>query len=220
MPKEINVGKKLLLLLFTSVLFPSLSLSAYSQICGRDADNSMERPAIYRAKVPGNWQRIDPSALESITDTMKPLCEFLIVENQQQIRITIHNFPSDSAENRIPAQAQVARWKRQFSQLDPETVSITPEAYHGFTGLQFEGTGTMNGEVITVLGWAMQIATEHYSALQWHIGQMQDANSLKQMQADYTIKAKGPREHLKKHKQAIIAFARSFELIEEIPSFS
>ena len=53
--------------------------------------------------------------------------------------------------------AQIMRWKRQFEQLDPATTSVKPQAFSGFVGYLFEGTGILSGETKTVLGWAMEL---------------------------------------------------------------
>jgi hypothetical protein len=200
----------------------------YQQIFGRDDGNQVNllysRPQVYRARVPANFFRKEPDFSESIVDTTKPLCEFIIDEqNKGKIRITVHNFPSENAEERIPSNAQVARWKRQFAELDLVTVTQTPQAYGGFSGLFFEGSGTLANEHITMMAWTMQLAPEHYSALSFHMNLSQvpqEKHFWKQMRGEYTIKAIGPSALMLKHRREIAAFARSFELIQEIPLFS
>lgn len=186
--------------------------TSWQEICGRDNG----RVPIYRAKVPSNWQRRDPTPDTSLFDSTLSLCEFLIVEGTQQIKITIHNFPTNAIEERIPPSAQIARWKQQFESLDPASLSIASEAYAGFSGLFFEASGILHKEHATIIAFAMQIAPSHYYRLQ--TSEQEDA--LKQMRADYTIKAVGPVEWMAQNKQSILAFARSFELIQEIPSRS
>lgn len=178
------------------------------------------RPLVYRAKVPLNWIRKDPSREESILDTTKPLCEFIIPHEEEQIHITIHSFPSKSLEERIPPQAQVARWKQQFTHLDADVV-VRPQAYSGFSGFLFEGSGIKNEKHMAVLGWCMQLAPEHYSTLTLRLGMSrtdQERCCLRQMRADFTIKASGPKSLLEMHRRSIATFARSFEFIQEIPS--
>lgn len=182
----------------------SYNNTSWTEICGRDNGISLTRESIYRIKAPNDWTRKDPSPDESIVDSKKSLCEFNIPGG---IRIAIHNFPSERQDDRVPPGAQITRWKRQFDQLDPTSLSIVPQSFGGFSGFLFEGSGLMNGERITMMGWAMQIAPEHYRHLHSN-----------QMRGDYTIKATGPAVAMREHHQAIIAFARTFELIQEIPS--
>lgn len=187
------------------------------EICGRDEDHS----AVYRAKVPNSWLRQDPSPQESIVDTKKSLCEFTISESAGSIRITIHNFPSETQSARIPPASQIARWKRQLSNLDLTRTIVHVESWGGFAGLFFEGIGQMDGHPATVLGWAMQLTPEHYTKLSIphaHNPQLSNERYLQQMRSDYTIKAVGSPEMIDKHRQEITNFAHTFELIHDIPS--
>lgn len=200
----------------------NVSTGSYQEIAGRDlpADSPpYSRQIVYRAKVPSEWIRIDPTVNDSISDTMKPLCEFQIKEGTETIRITIHNFPTDNIEDRIPPEVQIARWRRQFTLLDPAKAFVVPQARGGFAGLQFEGTGIFKGDPATMLGWSMQLANEHYRTLK-AIDRIEGKGHYKQMSADYTIKASGPVGLMEKNRESIIEFAKSFELINEIPSHS
>lgn len=178
----------------------------WTEIEGRDNGISLERKPTYRAKVPKEWVKKNAESNESIFDTRKSLCEFHLPEN---VHITIHNFPSNQLNDRISPQAQIARWKRQFDQWDPTSFSIEPQSFGGFVGFVFEGSGMINGESITMMGWTMQLGVEHYRHL-----------NCSQMRGDFTIKAVGPNESMQEQRQAIVAFARTFGLIEEIPSSS
>lgn len=175
---------------------------SWQEICGREGHSP-----IYRVKVPEGWKRRDPQG--SLADTMKPICEFLI---DDAIRITIHNFPSERIEERISPQAQVMRWKKQFDVLDPLHTSVGGQSFSGFSGLCFKGRGQMEGKPLQMLGWSMQIAPEHYLILS------EPSIKCRQMRADFTIKALGPKSLMQKHENEILQFAQSFELIEEIPS--
>jgi len=186
------------------------------EICGRDKGSSTERESIYRAKIPQNWIRRDPASDESIVDTTKALCEFVIAEETGQIRITIHNFPFNQMQDRIPPAAQIARWRRQFDSLDAATLRMTPQAYAGFVGMNFEGTGILKGQTNTVMGWSMQLAPEHYQSLS-KSNSLSEQKQREQMRADFTIKAVGDPLLVAKHRDQIEKFARSFELIQEIP---
>ncbi len=188
---------------------------AWQEITGRDSGSPTKRTPIYRVKVPLSWSRQNPSPLESLEDTTKALCKFKITDTDQNITIAIHNFPSENLNARIPPSAQIARWKQQFESLEPCSAVLNPQAYGGFSGIFFEGTGMLDGKRTTIFGWAMQLAPEHYQNL---LSQTQNEDlHAKQQQADYTIKAVGPEKLMSKHKQTIFAFANSFELIEELP---
>ena len=190
---------------------PSTSFR-WQSIHGRNADKEF----VYRVKTPFEWTRRDPLPTESLADTTKPLCEFFICEGLHKIRITIHNFPSNHLKERIPPSAQIARWQHQFQTLNPEECSVIPQAFSGFSGLLFQGTGMMNGALTTVLGWSMQLAPEHYQTL-YYPETSDEKKRYEQMRADFTIKVVGPEELMKKHSRTLMAFARSFELIEDIP---
>ena len=198
---------------------PSSPKTSWKEIAGRDEaaeQQAIRRYPVYRAKVPLAWKRIDPLVTESNQDTTKPLVEYVILEGSSSISITIHNFPSEKIEERIPTQAQVARWKRQLSDSD-DNIVILPEAYGGFSGYRFSGSGKLKDEEVSVLGWAMQLAPEHYRRLQTQ-GKDEEKHFFNQMRSDYTIKAVGPSSMVSEHAPDIVAFAHSFELIQEIPS--
>lgn len=187
----------------------------WQNIPGRDTGISRIRPFIYRVKAPASWHRQFPSDTDSIFDTTKPLCEFLIKENTSMIRITIHNFPTDEIEERIAPASQIARWKRQFEQLDEISLNVKPIAHGGFAGLFFEAIGTLENRKTKVLGWSLQLSAEHYRNLASI--DLSTQNEFKQLRSDYTIKVVGPVELVEKHQAILMLFANSFELIEEIP---
>lgn len=191
-------------------------IASYQEICGRDEENH-DRSPIYRVRVPASWTRNDPAKDASNSDSTTPLCEFFIPgEDGQRIRITIYNFPTEELDTRIPPEAQVARWRGQFPILNSANMTTIAQSFSGFSGLLFEGAG----EDLSVMGWAMQMAPEHLSVLGSSGSSLSAAEAYqhKQMRADFTIKATGPKMLVAKNRKAIIAFARSFELIEEIPS--
>jgi len=190
------------------------ALTLMQEIKGRDDDG--QRTPIYRVRIPDNWVRRDPLPTESLKDTTKALCEFLIYEPGESIRIAIHNFPSETMEQRIPPFAQVERWKQQFAALYSAESSFEPQAFNGYSGQLFIGKGLLEGKESMVMGWALQVAPEHYRTLSSPENE-NNIPSFKQMRADVTIKASGPKAFMEKHEAKIRAFARSFELIEEIP---
>lgn len=180
-------------------------------------DDGQGRLSLYRVQAPISWIRHDPLPTDSLKDTTKFLCEFIIMDNDDIIRIAIHNFPSLLISDRISSQAQVARWQRQITSLDPLTTYTIPQSFSGYSGLLFFGEGKMDEKEVAILSWSLQIAPEHYRNLQQE-ELTKNPSIYSQMRADVTIKAVGPKHSMRKHKQAITKFARSFELIREIPT--
>ncbi len=210
-----NASRILIILLYLLIgcqSTPPNPIPHWQQFAGRDDGISLARPLLYRANVPFTWQRQDPNSTESITDTTKAICTFYIPQGEQTIRLTIHTFPIGEAYPRIPPQAQIARWKTQFDELDALATRIQPETRGGFSGLFFEGQGFIQGQASKVLGWSMQLAAvyERQLSLEKHT-----LDRVKR--ADYTIKAQGPIELVNQHRAEIVAFAQSFELIDELP---
>jgi hypothetical protein len=143
---------------------------------------------------------------------MLPICQFLIGEGAAALRLTIHSFPSDTMKDRIPPASQIARWRQQFDSLNPGESNVLPISSGGFTGFFFEGSGILQGQPATVLGWSMQMAPEQYQNLQ------NNTFEERQRRADYTLKVQGSSDIIQQNKEDIWLFASSFELIEEIPS--
>lgn len=191
------------------------TLIPMQEIKGRDYNGS--RFGVYRARVPPAWIRKDSLPEESLIETTKPIGEFLISNNHEIIRITIHNFQTDNLDQRIPPAAQIARWQRQFEVLIAEESSILPQAFSGYSGLKFKGVGILNKNDSMVLGWSLQLNKEHYRTLSQS---SEDKPLFREMRADITIKAVGPKEFMEANEEEIVRFARSFELIQEIPSRS
>lgn len=197
MQRSKNILIFLCLIILVSCDPPTAPINShYAYVCGRDPTDH----PIYRVNVPTGWKRKDLSHIKDKSDTKLPICEFDV----DDIRITIHSFPSYSQNDRIPPIAQVERWKKQFQSL--ENFTTTPQAYSGYAGLLFEGTGRLTDGAKHVMGWSMQLASEHYRLIQ-------DP----QQKADFTIKAVGSVDAMNKRRKEIITFARSFELVEEIP---
>lgn len=163
--------------------------------------SSREGILVYRALVPINWIRKEPTG--DLQDTRKAICEFNVLDNEEEIRITLHTFPFSEKEQRIPPQAQVARWKGQLEDLDPLSFQITPVSHGGFHGLFFEG----ESQGMKMMGWSMALSPFYAR---------RDLNST--LQADYTIKVTGSSEMINKHRKDLICFANSFECIQEFPS--
>lgn len=145
-----------------------------------------------------DWKKIPSDG--SLLDTKLPIGEYTLEEGS--IRITLHNFPSRTIEDRIPPGAQIARWKKQFPFIEESSV---PQSFSGYVGFLFEA----NDNNTAVMGWIMQLGPEQYSRLSF-------PDFPEELRSDVTIKAQGPTHLIQKHRQKIIAFARSFELIQEI----
>jgi len=195
-----------LIRLYIIFLFLCLSFINSDSSCEEIGGRTTPRKQLYRVNMPKFWKRIDPEG--SLTDTTKALCEFKIPDTS--IRITIHNFSSESLAQRIPPAAQLTRWKQQFERLNPTTTQVTPVAFAGFAGLYFEGSGILEDRHTTVLGWSMQIAPVHYQRLSL------DPDT-HEMCADFTIKVVGPSDEVGQYKHSIKHFAQTFELIDGIP---
>lgn len=184
---------------------------SWQQFCCRDRGDPAERLALYRAKIPAHWIRQD--SIESVVDSTKPICTFLIGEDP--IHLAIHTFTVDAFEQRVPPIAQITRWKRQFDELDLSTLIVEQHAHGGFTGLSLYASGLLKDKESCVLGYSMQIAPQHWMTLQNDTG---TPFKQKQMAADYTLKAVGSPSSIAKWKDEIEVFANSFELIDEVPT--
>ena len=187
------------------------------EIAGRNEGFSLERSYIYRVKIPQAWVVQKPPADQSIADTTLAIVEFFINDDSEKIRIAIHNFPTNHMDQRIPPIVQINRWKQQFQALDQSSTKIEPQAFGGYFGLLFDASGQMKGAKTSILGWSLQLAPEHYRALSSHRLPATLEKKYKQMRSDVTIKAVGPYELMDKNREEIISFARSFQLIDEIP---
>lgn len=187
-------------------------------IQGRDEGSDPKaRLWVYRASIPADWIYKGPASASSNSDTRLPIGEFLIQDAGEEILIAIHNFPQENSTQRIPPAAQVQRWKGQFTALEHHKSSLLPQSFSGYVGLRFEGTGLFKDRRTTMIGWALQLAPEHFLTLSYPRDGL-DPPLLKQMRADVTIKVTGPPQSIEKHKGAIDRFVRTFELIHEIPT--
>ncbi|MCP5507189.1 MAG: hypothetical protein H7A37_02655 [Chlamydiales bacterium] len=192
------------LLLITLLLFtgcasstPEKSKSQLHEIPGRLSEGR----SIYRVYAPIEWIRID-TPFEHLEDTMEPLCRFSI-ERGKAI-VYIHNFPQSEIRNRISPESQVTRWQKQFDFV--EDLTIIPQAFAGFSGLRMDGSGEVNSEPKSMIAWAMQLNSDYFYRLR-----------SADQRGDYTIKAVGEPAFVESRKDEIAAFARTFELIDEIP---
>ncbi len=93
-----------------------LLLAVLSIISGRSES------ALYRMDTPPEWERVQVAKTD---DTTLPIAEFKTAD----FKVVIHNFPNMP----IPAEAQIARWKKQ----NPKGV-ITPVSFSGYKGFMLE----------------------------------------------------------------------------------
>lgn len=177
-------------------------------IGGRDS----ARTPLYRVKLPAEWKEIGIDPLVDLADSTQPIAQYELHEGCNKIQVVIHNFPFN---DQIAPQLQVERWQKQFNPDFPLHYNSVPQAFSGYTGLLFEGTGRIKNSAQKVMAWALNIGTVHYRTF------LSNPSALNlQKRADVTIKINGPPELMQKHKATILEFARSFELIEEIPTRS
>jgi hypothetical protein len=184
---------------------------ALQQFNGRDENiayrHRVRRP-VYQAKVPLQWRRIDPAPQESLLDTTKPIVSFTLDEH---VVVTVHTFPTDSLEERIPPALQVERWQRQ---MKGGSCHIENVGHGGFTGLYFEGSNDQK----TSCCWSLQLDLDHYQTLHFLAESVEEEEHYKQMAADYTIKVTAPSSLIEKYREEISLFANSFDLIQELPT--
>jgi len=183
---------------------------ALQQIQGRDeliSWGKFVRRPVYQAKIPLMWKRVDPSENESLLDTTKPIVSFRV---DKEVVLNVHTFPAYSLEERIPPSAQIERW---HSQLKPTKYKVEAAVYSGFAGLYFEGKNSEE----SLLAWSLQLDMEHFQTLHFLSGTVEEEEHYRQMAADYTIKVYGPSTLVEKHREEILLFATSFELIQELP---
>ncbi len=185
----------------------------WQTIHAREEAVDSPRFPLYRALVPSSWVCRHPNPNDSLLDTTKPVCEFFIQEGTEKLRLTVHTFPVNEAQPRIPPLAQITRWKTQFEELDPLAIQVTSQSQGGFVGLLLEAEGHYQGELQKMLGWSMQLAPEYDRQLQ----SRNDLLKNRLRRADYTIKIVGPSFLVNKHYRALLHFANSFELIDELP---
>lgn len=185
----------LFLLLLTACDTPQRSIRSDTK---EEKINGRDGIATYQVEVPSSWHRMESTPLSALNDTTKAISEYQIEVKGEIIRITLHNFP----DQRIPPEAQVARWKSQIE----GTFSESAVSHDGFIGICLVTTGPS----VKMLAWAMQMAPEHYQSI--------SSPTFKQMRADYTIKAVGPVGLINRHQEEIRSFANSFRLIREIPT--
>lgn len=188
------------------------------EISGRENSSlTKEQRTIYEIDVPFDWVCIEPPISDALHDTKKPIYEFIIEnvdDEAEDVHITIHNFPNNSIEERVPPSAQITRWKQQFTILEEANSQVSKQSFGGFSGLKFQGVGKIKEEDKMMIGWIMQLPQEHYYALGFP---EKNRTQLDNLRADYTIKVVGPPELVKKHQKSIDNAMQTFRLHKEIP---
>lgn len=175
-------------------------------ISGREEflNGSLIKRPVYRALAPKNWRREDSGDLR---DTRTANAIFF---PEEEVKITVHSFPSSSLGERIPLVHQIDRWKKQ---MPYSTFEIQKVSQNGFYGLLL----ISSNEKKVVVASAMQLDPDHYQNLLFLSHDPEEKEYYRQMSSDYTIKASGSTSLIKKHFPDIQAFMNSFELIEGIP---
>lgn len=206
---------RLLVLFLTGLLFVINSCEksnpeepSYVFIYDRSKNTTHERQALYRIVLPNGW--LAKNTTQPVTDTKFPLIELVYEENGETILLTIHNFPYQNASERIPPQAQINRWKKQFNSLD--VAVIKPQAFAGFVGQLFWGEGEIKGTNAAMYAWAMQLAQEHEKTLA-----ADKCLSQTEIRSDITLKATGPKTLMNEQQDTIFKLVRSFEYINALP---
>ncbi len=170
---------------------PQTPDNQWQEILGRD-EGEVRRP-VYRVLVPVEWERIETRG--SVLDSTLPLVTYFF----DGLTIHIHSFPCMP----IPPEAQVERWARQCK----GPIRVEPVAHGGYYGLYLQNS--------QMLAFALSLDRRHSLTLSRF-----DDPHFEQMGAPATIKVIGPSDRLRLHRTDIEAFARSFELIQEIPCAS
>lgn len=196
------------LLLLSSCETQTADKQFYTPIQARDTGNSSERPFLYRIALPSNWET--KADHKSVQDTMLPIAEFVYHDNHGDIRLTVHNFPYVSQDQRIPPEAQLARWKKQLDPLNEQLT--TRQAFAGFVGLHLWAEGYLQNTLSAMSAWSMQLAPELDREL------MHTKGFDPQTRSDITIKATGPLRLMEEKQEEIASIARSFELITPLPN--
>lgn len=202
-------------LLLCSCSSPSEQQSySWHEILGRD-EEAIAREAIYRIRVPAGWQILEQT-YPSVIDTTLPLSEYAYQSDNGWLKATVYNFPTDEIEMRIPIENQAIRWRKQLGGSQTEE-KLAPQSFNGFHGVLYANIGILSGEETAMLAWALHIGKDHYYAIMDEASSKSTAKK-RQMRADVAIKVIGSPELLQQQYSEIEAFARSFELIDEIPA--
>jgi hypothetical protein len=192
----------------------SKPLKPWHLIRGRSSTDSLA-PFIYRLRLPIGWQCMPKEAF--FLDTREPIAVVHKEAKEGEVIITIHNFPFEHVQERISPDAQLVRWRRQLKQFNELSSDTCLQAFSGYHGLLFEGSGVLeNGEEEAILAWALKLGDEPYYSIKEHEDSL-DNILYKNLLSDVTIKARGPKQLIEKWREEIISIARSFETIEELP---
>ncbi len=170
---------------------------------------------LYRFMPPENWKRVD-SGEPAAADSREPIAHYQLQLDGEQVDLTIHNFPIDTLDERIPPEAQIARWKQQIDEMNLSTVQVKPQAFGGFVGLLLQAEGIKQRKPLAMMAWTMQLAPQFYTALEL-LDTPEKHSFTRQLHADFTIKIVGSPSLLAREKEKIERSARTFALLDELP---
>lgn len=153
----------------------------------------------YRAWVPSSWVDRVRYSKDHLEDTTLPTLSL----EWDDVSVVFHPFPTAYKEQRIPPEAQIARWQRQTG----EEGFVEPISIGGFYGYRFEA-----GNEKAVLAFALALRGEHYQALTGSFLPREE-----HLRSEYTVKAVGSKRALELLKSDIEGFVESIHLINPIP---
>lgn len=185
-----------MLLFFTIFMMTLLNIShTTTPIKGRN------ELFIYRVKLPSYWVEVEEEG--NLKDSTKAIKKYKI----ENITIAIHNFKVDPSLPKIKPVDQINRWLKQFNSDEKIHHNLKERSRNGYVGYLLEATQNDKG----LIALAMELDKEHlYNLLS------KQSDKTDEMASDFTIKATGPKNEMIKHKQEILEFMNSFELIEEL----
>lgn len=184
------------------------------KVFARESLHDAKPPEIWRLEVPKTWKRIDPQELS--TDTRLPNLSFEIQGEKAPILITLHNFPAEQLQERVPISMQITRWKRQLTNLDEVSLREVPFTQSGYRGLLLTAKGEKEGKSHAFIAVALQMDNELFEALRVESAERQTQFMNRQRRSDFTLKAQGDPEDLVLHEEDILNSFESFELIAGI----
>lgn len=188
-------------------MIPSESQKIYGRAEVISYGHALRKP-LYQVQVPLQWQRVNPPEDDLLQDLRKPLVKFVI---EPGLNLVIHNYPTDSIEERTNQALQIEEWSKPFKICDWSSQECSQ---YPFSGFYFEG----RVENKKISAWNLQLDPNLYQMLRFLAATVDEEEHYKQMRADYTIKVSGPCHLMEKHRDAIQFFVSSFHLIDSLPS--
>ena len=172
------------------------------QFRARPIQNEQDSPYIYTALVPNSWKLMP---LKISSDTKEPICQFMLpVDGLEPLIITVHTFPFEDPQMRIPHFMQVQRWQEKF---ENGTETLKRASHGGFSGLM----QLLKKKDLAQISWTMALDQEHCYTILSTKNQMN-----KYYLADFTVKAWGSQPVIEQKKNEIEKFVQSFGFIDPI----